>query len=189
MLWVSEGFTVYYETRLMLAAGIIGADYLLADLSEHIGNIEGNEAHRHMSLRQSSYDIWLNFFNRAANGRDVRISYYEKGPILGLLFDIQLRHMTEGKKSLDDLMRLLYNRFYLKAQRGFTEEEFWSAAEEVAGEPLPLMRKYVNTTAEIDYDSILNHAGLRLDRSDWRLKWMEHPNKAQKKLRMLTWTK
>ena len=189
LLWVSEGFTVYYETRLMLAAGIIDADYLLSDLSEHIATIEGNEGHRHMSLRQSSYDIWLNFFNRAANGRDVRISYYEKGPILGLLFDIQLRSMTGGSKSLDDLMRLLYNRYYLEAGRGFTEQEFWSAAEEVAGQPLPLMRKYVDTTAEIDYEAILNLAGLTLDRSNWQLKWMERPDKSQLKLRRQMWSK
>ena len=52
-------------------------------------------------------------------------------------------------------MRLLYNRFYLEKHRGFTEEEFWQAAEEVAGAPLPHLRKYVGTTAEIDYDALL----------------------------------
>ena len=187
MLWVSEGFTVYYETRLMLAAGIIDMNYLLDDLSEHIGIIESNEGHRHMSLRQSSYDIWLNFFNRAANGKDVRISYYEKGPILGLLFDIELRRMTEGKKSLDDLMRLLYNRYYLEKKRGFTEQEFWDATEEVAGAPVPLLHKYVETTEEIDYDAILNQAGLRLDRSQWKLVRLEKPTKAQAKLRKQMW--
>lgn len=187
LLWVSEGFTVYYETRLMLAAGIIDMDYLLDDLSEHIGTIEGNEGHRHMSLRQSSYDIWLNFFNKAANGKDVRISYYEKGPILGLLFDIELRRMTQGKKSLDDLMRLLYNRFYLEKKRGFTEDEFWAAAEEVAGAPVPLLRKYVDTTAEIDYDTILSPAGLCLDRSTWKLQRIEKPTKAQLKFRKMMW--
>ena len=182
LLWVSEGFTVYYETRLMLSAGIIDSDYLLNDLSSYIKTIESNEGHRHMSLRQSSYDIWLNFFNRAANGKDVRISYYDKGPILGLLFDIEIRRMTQGKKSLDDLMRLLYNRYYLELKRGFTEQEFWSSCQEIAGQELTLLRKYVDTTAEIDYDGILNQAGLYLDRSAWQLKRLEHPKKAQLKL-------
>ena len=106
-----------------------------------------------MSLRQSSYDIWLNFFNRSANGNDVRISYYIKGPVLGLLFDIQLRELTKGKKSLDDLMRLLYNRYFLKEKRGFTEEEFWASAEEIAGVPLPTLRKYVDTQVEGQFKS------------------------------------
>lgn len=187
LLWVSEGFTVYYETRLMHDAGIVDADYVLKDLSSYVATIEGNEGHRHMSLRQSSYDIWLNFFNRAANGRDVRISYYDKGPILGLLFDIELRRLSGGKRSLDDMMRLLYNRYYIDAKRGFTEQEFWTAAEEVAGQQLGTLRRYVDTTEEIYYDAILCHAGLQLDRSQWQLRWMEHPSKEQMRLRLQMW--
>ena len=182
MLWVSEGFTVYYETQLMLRAGIVGKDYLLNDLSEYIRDTETTEGHRHMSLRQSSYDIWLNFFNRSANGNDVRISYYIKGPVLGLLFDIQLRELTKGKKSLDDLMRLLYNRYFLKEKRGFTEEEFWASAEEIAGVPLPTLRKYVDTTNEIDYDKMLAPAGLRLNKSNWKLEILPNLNPLQEKI-------
>ena len=182
MLWVSEGFTVYYETQLMLRAGIVGKDYLLNDLSEYIRDTETTEGHRHMSLRQSSYDIWLNFFNRSANGNDVRISYYIKGPVLGLLFDIQLRELTKGKKSLDDLMRLLYNRYFLKENRGFTEEEFWASAEEIAGVPLPTLREYVDTTNEIDYDKMLAPAGLRLNKSSWKLEILPNLNPLQEKI-------
>ena len=181
-LWIGEGFTVYYETQLLLRAGIIDKEYLLNDLSGYIRDTETTEGHRHMSLRQSSYDIWLNFFNRAANGNDVRISYYIKGPVLGLLFDIRLRELTQGKKSLDDLMRLLYNRYYLKENRGFTEEEFWTSAEEIAGAPLPLLRKYVDTTAEIDYDKMLAPAGLRLNKSTWKLETISGITPLQEKI-------
>ena len=181
-LWIGEGFTVYYETQLLLRAGIIDKEYLLTDLSGYIRDTETTEGHRHMSLRQSSYDIWLNFFNRAANGNDVRISYYIKGPVMGLLFDIRLRELTQGKKSLDDLMRLLYNRYYLKENRGFTEEEFWTSAEEIAGAPLPLLRKYVDTTVEIDYDKMLAPAGLRLNKSTWKLETIPSMSSLQEKI-------
>ena len=137
-------------------------DYLLINLSSYIQTIEGAKGHKHMSLRQSSYDIWLNFFNSSANGKDVRISYYDKGPIIGLLMDIDIRRKTDGRKSLDDLMRLLYYRYYKEKGRGFTEEEFWESAAEVAGQPLELMRHYVDTTADIDYDSILADAGFKV---------------------------
>lgn len=181
-LWIGEGFTVYYETQLLLRAGIIDKEYLLTDLSGYIRDTETTEGHRHMSLRQSSYDIWLNFFNRAANGNDVRISYYIKGPVMGLLFDIRLRELTQGKKSLDDLMRLLYNRYYLKENRGFTEEEFWTSAEEISGAPLPLLRKYVDTTVEIDYDKMLAPAGLRLNKSTWKLETIPSMSSLQEKI-------
>ena len=175
MLWVSEGFTCYYETKICLAAGLITQEERLRELSNYIRDTESCDGHRHMSLRQSSYDIWLNFFNRAANGQDVRISYYVKGPVLGLLFDLELQQLTGGQRSLDDLMRLLYQRFYLELGRGFTEEEFWQAAGEVAGAPLDRLKAYVNTTEEIDYESILEPAGLALDRSTWTLSELPIP--------------
>ena len=94
MLWVAEGFTVYYEGILMRRAGLSSSDDFLAFISDYIKTIESQEGHKRMSLRQSSYDIWLNFFNFGKNGKDVRISYYDKGPILGLLMDIEIpRHM------------------------------------------------------------------------------------------------
>ena len=165
MLWVSEGFTCYYEVRNLLNAGLLDADYLLAYFSSYIQTIEENEGHHHMSLRQSSYDIWLNFFNRDANSSDVRISYYDKGPILGLLFDIELRYHSDGMRGLDHLMRHLYDRFCKTWMRGFHEEEFWQAAAEVMqdDEALARLRRYVDTTDPIDYADILGHAGLALD--------------------------
>ena len=116
-----------------------------------------------MSVRESSYDIWLNFFNYTPNNNDVRISYYIKGPVMGLLMDAQISQMTQGKKSLDELMRLLYNRYYKEQNRGFTEEEFWAACDEVAGQKMDLMRHLVDTTDAIDYNKMLNPVGLNWD--------------------------
>lgn len=176
MLWFSEGITVYYETRIMLKAGICDADYLLDDLSGFIRFIESKQGHRHMSLRQSSYDIWLNFFNKAQNGDDVRISYYDKGPIIGLLMDIDIRRKTNGQRSLDDLMRLLYDKYYCQLKRGFTEQEFWKEAELIAGQPLELIRYYVDTTADINYNEILNDAGLALNITNYQLYRLQNPS-------------
>lgn len=168
-LWISEGFTVYYETIILRRAGIMNSEDVMKALSSYIKTVESNNGHKHMSLRQSSYDIWLNFFNRNANGRDTRISYYDKGPILGLLMDIEIRRLTDNKKSLDDVMRTLFTSFHKEKNRGFTEEEFWSVCKDVAGDPLEEIRRYVETTEEIDYVKYLDYAGLELD-SDYQLK-------------------
>ena len=182
LLWVSEGFTCYYENKNLVSAGIVDVDFMLQDISKGVNYVENNEGHRHMSLRQSSYDIWLNFFNSADNHRDVTISYYDKGPVFGLLFDISISAATKGEKCLDDLMRLLYNRYYRELQRGFTEEEFWAAAAEVAGTPLTTLRRYVDTTDDIDYESILSLAGFRIDRNTWRISRSESMTKEQQKV-------
>lgn len=167
-LWISEGITCFYESVLLQRAGVISDEENLMYLSEYIRDTQNTEGRKHMSMKASSYDIWLNFFNRNANAHDTTISYYVKGPVIGILLDCQIRTMTGGEKSLDDLMNTLYWKYY-KAGRGFTEEEFWSDAEEIAGGSLAVIRRYVDTTDEIDYEPILNPAGLALDHESWTL--------------------
>ncbi|MBQ9361821.1 MAG: M61 family metallopeptidase [Bacteroidaceae bacterium] len=179
MLWVSEGLTCYYEFRLLRQAGIATPDESLELLSTYFDLYAPYEGQRHMSLRQSSYDIWLNFMNDDENARDVRVSYYFKGPIIGLLMDIDIRRKTQQKHSLDDVMRLLYYRYYKQLQCGFTEENFWAAVEEVAGQPVPELRRLVDSTDDIDYDSYLHEAGLRIDTTDWSIRKVENPDKKQ----------
>jgi len=161
-LWISEGFTCYYEPLLLRRAGIMTAEEALRKHNNPIKTIENAEGKLHMNLRQSSYDIWLNFFNRSANG-NTRISYYNKGPILGLLTDIAIRQMTNNTKSLDDVMRSLYHDFHIAKGRGFTEEEYWALCATTAGQPLTEIREYVDTTKEIDYVKYLGYAGIDID--------------------------
>jgi len=167
-LWFSEGITCYYESLLLERAGIISNEERLKYLSEFIRDTENTEGRKHMDMRTSSYDIWLNFFNRNANAHDTTISYYIKGPVIGLLMDCQIQTVSGGKKSLDDFMKTLYEKYY-KAGRGFTEEEFWADAEQVAGGSLEIIRRYVDTTDEIDYEQILSPVGISIDRSTWTL--------------------
>ena len=163
MLWVSEGITMHYETELLLRSGVITEQEALDKLSGFIRRIETKEGHKHMSLRQSAYDIWLNFMTDNENEDEVSINYYFKGPIVAKLMDIRIRQLTKGRKSLDDVMRRLYDDFYKKAGRGFTEEEFWEVCRQVAGEGLLEMRRYVDTTDEIDYPQLLAPGGLSID--------------------------
>ena len=132
-----------------------------------------------MSLREASYDIWLNFMNRDPNGNEVRVDYYHKGPMVGLLMDIALRRATDMQHSLDDVMRGLYGRYYRELKRGFTEEEFWAMVDAVAGRPMPELRRLADTREDIDYDSYLRDAGLCIDSSDWSLRVVDDPDSGQ----------
>ncbi|MWB94123.1 peptidase M61 [Flavobacterium sp. GA093] len=165
MLWVSEGFTVYYEYIIMMKAGLLTGKDALKYLTNSIRSYENAEGSKHMSLAQSSFDIWLNFFNHESNAKQTIISYYDKGPTIGLLLDLEIRNNTSNQKSLDDVMRFLYNEFYMKKQRGFTEAEFWSVCEQYSGKPLDEIKKYVNTVEEIDYQKYLKYGGLQIDLS------------------------
>ena len=178
-LWMSEGFTCYYEFRLLGLSGLAEPDEMLDELNGYFRRFAPNEGQRHMSLRECSYDIWLNFMNRDRNGQDVRVDYYEKGPVVGLLMDIAIRRASGMERSLDDVMRGLYYRYYKEQSRGFTEEEFWAEVDRAAGRPMPELRALVDTREDIDYESFLDDAGLYVDRSDWSIRRVAEPTAEQ----------
>lgn len=136
-------------------------------LSNYMRMDERYDGKYHQSLRMTSYDIWLNFMNEDANSKDVRINYYFRGPSVGLIMDIEIQRLSNNRHSLDDLMRLLYNRYYKEAGRGFTEEEFWNAVDEVAGASMSHVRDMVDKPGDIDYERYLTPAGIKLDREKW----------------------
>ena len=169
LLWFSEGITCYYESLLLARAGVETEEEHLDYLARFIRETENTEGRKQMSLRRSSYDIWLNFFNRSSNASDVTISYYIKGPVAGFLMDAWIQVSSGGKKNLDDFMNLLYWRYYKEKDRGFSEDEFWASLKEVTGADPVQIRRYVDTVEEIDYDSILEPAGYHLDKDTWKL--------------------
>ena len=55
-LWISEGFTVYYETALLRRAGIISSDEVLNALGEFTKAVEGKEGRHHMVTGAAQMD-------------------------------------------------------------------------------------------------------------------------------------
>lgn len=91
------------------------------------------------------------------------ISYYNKGPLVGLLLDLNIRELTNSKASLNDVMYLLYHKYYKEKGRGFTEAEFQAVCEQVASASLEEFFEYVYTTKDLNYKKYLAYAGLTLD--------------------------
>ena len=163
LLWVSEGITVYYEYLIVKRAGLISDDELLKSLEDNINTIENDPGRKYQSLSQASYDTWDDGpFGNRSSGPDKSISYYEKGPLIGMILDFSIRKATENRKSLDDVMRFLYWQYYKKLHRGFTDAEFQQACQDIAGISLSSEFEYVYTTKDIDYSTYLSYAGLKL---------------------------
>lgn len=164
MLWVSEGISVYYEPLILNRAGIMTQEQVLNAFKALALSFETQPGRLYQSLAQASAETWSDGPNgRKADEFNKTISYYEKGPIVGMLLDFKIRHETKNKKSLDDVMRTLYQEFYQKQKRGFTETEFRRVCEKTAGTTLDEIFHYVYTTKELDYIKYLNYAGLDVD--------------------------
>lgn len=164
MLWVSEGLSVYYEYMVVRRAGISTDEELFNAFRGNINAFEGKPGRLYQTLEQASYETWSDGpFGRTGDEINKTISYYDKGPAVGLLFDFKIRQATGNKKSLDDVMRFLYKEYYQKKKRGFTEDELRNAFESVAGTSLADEYEYVTTTKELDYSKYLAYAGLTID--------------------------
>ena len=164
LLWVAEGLTVYYEYLVLKRKGLFSEEDLLNAFRLNISAFENKPGHLFQSVAQASYETWSDGpFGRTGDEVNKTISYYDKGPALGLLLDFKIRHETRNKRSLDDVMRLLYKKYYQNKKRGFTEDEFRGACENMATMPLPEFFDYVNTVKDIDYPTYFNYAGLQID--------------------------
>jgi predicted metalloprotease with PDZ domain len=164
MLWVSEGFTVYYEDLILNRAGLLTRDEALARAGENIARFENAPGHLFQSATESSFDTWIKFFTRTPNLATTTISYYDKGAALGMLLDLAIRHQTGNQRSLDDVMRTLYRQFYQEKKRGFTDAEFREVCERAAGASLAeVFDVYASTVKDVDYAKYLAYAGLAVD--------------------------
>jgi predicted metalloprotease with PDZ domain len=182
-LWVSEGLSVYYEYLIVKRAGLSTEDNLFNAFTGNIKAFEKGIGKRHQSLQQASYETWSDGpFGRKDDKENKTISYYDKGPVVGMLFDFAIRQKTNNKKSLDDVMRALYKEYYQKKQRGFTEAELRQVITKTAGDPLTELFDYVYTTKELDYNKYLGYAGLAIDSSTYKITRVANPGSLQKKI-------
>lgn len=174
-LWVAEGLTSYYDRLLVRRAGLCGDDEVLAGdppggsgegkAKNDVERLHDTPGRRVQPLESSSYDAWIKFYRRDENSANTGVSYYIKGAVVGWLLDAKIRRLTAGRKSLDDVMRLAYERH--AGAKGFTPEEFRAAAAEVAGADLSdFFRHALETTDELDYSEALDWYGLKFRDGD-----------------------
>jgi predicted metalloprotease with PDZ domain len=162
MLWVSEGLTVYYENLVLVRAGLMTREEYLADMQNSITTFENLPGRHYQSATESSWNAW-NTGSGIGGDRNTTISYYQNGAMLGAMLDLAIRSDSGNRKSLDDVMRSLYRKFYVQKKRGFTDAEFRQECETAAGADLSEVFSYASTTIDVDYAKYFALAGLRLD--------------------------
>ncbi|MBO0935971.1 M61 family metallopeptidase [Fibrella sp. HMF5335] len=163
MLWLSEGCTSFYEDYILRRAGFHTPEEYLRVVAGDISGIENAPGNRVQSAAESSFDAWIKYYRPNENSANSTVSYYSKGAVLGSLLNLAILGATDGKRSMDDLLRYLYQEYYKKQQRGFTDDEFRKAAEQIAGKPLAdFFDNGVNGTGPLNYNAYFEPVGLRL---------------------------
>lgn len=159
-LWIAEGVTSYYDDLLQRRAGLLTKEDYLKRLSGTLSRVMMAPGTTVQSLRESSFDTWIKHYRPDENSGNSRISYYTKGALVAWLLDAKIRQLTEGEKSLDDVMRALYQKH---ANDGYTLAEFRQQVDEVAGQSLTaFLETAVDTAQPLDFSSVREVWGLRL---------------------------
>jgi predicted metalloprotease with PDZ domain len=159
-LWVVEGITSYYTELGLRRAGLCTVDEFLERLSRLIERLQTTPGRLVHALEMASYDAWIKLYRPDENSLNTTISYYTKGAVVAWLLDARMQQATAGARTLDDVLRLAYERY--AGARGFTPEEFRNVAQDVAGVDLaPWFASVLERTDELDYTDALGWFGLR----------------------------
>jgi predicted metalloprotease with PDZ domain len=163
-LWFSEGFTSTVAPLMLFRAKLIDEPHFLQDLADEITNLQTRPAHLTQSAEQSSLDAWLEKYSYYRIP-ERSISYYNKGEVLGVMLDLEIREATHGAASLREMFRWM-NEHYAKQKRFFPDTEgIRQAAEAVSHENLDwFFQKYVAGLEEIPYDRFFKSVGFQLVR-------------------------
>jgi predicted metalloprotease with PDZ domain len=163
-LWFAEGITSYYTPLIPRRADLTKTAELLDALSEHIEKLQTTPGRHHQSLEESSFDAWIKLYRPDENSVNTTISYYVKGAVVAWLLDAEIRAVSKGKRSLDDLIRLLFSKY--SKEKGYTDRDLQEVAEEIAGTSLEsFFAKSVRGRDELDYETALRTFGLRFKKA------------------------
>jgi predicted metalloprotease with PDZ domain len=175
-LWVAEGWTQYYGEMATSRAHLGSTADTYAMVA---GIVQANltaPGRKEVSARMASFEA--PFFDGApraqkTNASQTYFSYYFKGAGIALALDLMIRDHSNNTRSLDDALRALKqlswdqpNASYYLQGRGYTETDVEHAVSQVMGTDMhSWFDSHVGGTDDIDFDSVLALAGLKLDRS------------------------
>ena len=167
LLWLFEGFTSYYDDLMLVRSGIISEATYFKLLGKTVASVLRGSGRTKQSIADSSFDAWSKYYRQDENAPNAIISYYTKGSLVGLAFDLTIRAKTGGAKSLDDVMLALWERygrdFYRGGGRGVTEQEVEALFDEVSGVRLKsIFERYIRGTEDVPLAKLYAPFGVKV---------------------------
>ena len=159
-LWLSEGMTSYYGALILQRSGQTTTDAYLKGVADEITSVENTPGSKVESAASASWDAWIKYYRPNENSRNSTVSYYSKGSVLGTVLNLWIIKQSNGKANLDDVFKYLYQNYYVKHQRGFSDAELENAFSFVAGTSAKtIFQQLVYGTVIPDYAGLLREVG------------------------------
>ncbi len=165
LLWAFEGITSYYDDLVLHKAGLITENDYLKLIGKTFTRLQRNLGRKKQTVTDSSFDAWTKFYKQDENAINAIVSYYAKGSQIALGLDLLLRKCSQGKVSLDHLMRYLWENFG-KVAKGVENQDIQSAAKSLCPEGAEELENYFATVLysveDYDYQSLFAEFGIEL---------------------------
>ena len=156
LLWFFEGFTSYYDDLLLRRAGLLDNAHYLKLLNKTINQVQQTPGRFVQSVAQASMDAWVKYYRQDENTPNATVSYYTKGALVALCFDLTLR--GQGQTTLDEVMRALWQRCQAGPMR---EADFAEVLATLAGRSFEAeIQAWVHGTADLPLKDLLAGHGV-----------------------------
>ncbi|CAN5405175.1 PDZ domain-containing protein [soil metagenome] len=160
-LWVMEGVTSHYDRFALRSSNRISAKSFLDKILDDWARLVATPGRARQSLEQSSFDAWIKLYKADESNLNTTVSYYLKGGLVLFVLDLEIRRRTEGAKTLDDVLRLLWTRY--GKPREAHPDELQPLFEEATGLELgEVFDRQVRGTHDPELAKELAHVGLEL---------------------------
>ena len=168
LLWLFEGFTSYYDDLTIVRSGIVDVSTYLHQLAQTVNNVSRGRGRFKQSIAEASFDAGIKYYRQDENTPNALVSYYTKGSLVALALDLTIRLGTDNHRSLDDVMRALWQRygrdFYDSNSVGITDLQAEAIIEEISGLDLQeFFTKYIYGTVEIPLANLFARFGISMN--------------------------
>lgn len=155
--WFYEGFTVYQATRVSVELGYLTFQDYLDSLARAYDIYLAQRERDDLSLIDASTRRW------GGSGAVV----YQKGMLIAALYDLSVRQQGRGKRSLDDVYRLLFSQRQASGQTREGNGSALAALNSIAGGS-EFSKRYIESAHRLDLTTALDAFGLQLERAGTR---------------------
>ena len=167
LLWLAEGLTSFMDDLFVYRANLSTLEEYLEVVKGNLDAYLGTPGRHYHSLEESSFNAWIKLYRPDENSKNSSVSYYLKG---GLVFLVLHSLLIQKGKSVDDLLRMLWEDYTMRPEVGVTREDVYQMIKKIGGEKiLAEFSTMVETTQDIDFDTAMKRMGLEL-------KWQDNPS-------------
>ena len=164
--------TSSFAALTLVRTGLVSSELFYSDVARQIEILQSRPAREWKSVEEASLDAWFEKYPNYA-GPQFSISYYNKGELIGILLDLAIRRATDNRRSLDELMRMLYEQYGAQGKSYDESRDLQAMCEALTGTSFEdFFARYVAGTDELPYEKYLGYAGLGLRKKEREAAWL-----------------